>query len=607
MRSRSPQSARGQRTVVGRLCVVAAAATALTLAVVTPPASAAAVGPGTPGAITISSVTSSSVALKWGGSSPGSLKVEGYRVLRCSGNPGCTPTTVVTTTDAVTSYTATNLRSGTSYVFGVVALNTDDDLSPLRSSAPVTTAASTDTTAPAAPSSSSVSLSAFSSSRIDVVWAASSSSDVSFYEVFRDGVGVGTVERPNGQRFSDNGLAAGSRHAYAVQAVDSAGNRSPLTTAKSATTLAPGTVQIKRGPYLEQVTGTTATVAWWTNVPSTGVVSYGAGSPTLQAKDAATVQQHVVRLSGLRPGTAYAYTVGNGAGVASTQATFRTAAAAGTSFSFAALGDFGGGSTGESQNATRIATDSTQFIQTLGDNIYPSAGNPDPDFSTVYSDFDTRFYKPFGVAVRTKPFFPANGNQEYYGDGAFWKNFAMPGATPGQNAKWYGYDWGDAHITVLDTEQPFAAGSAQYTFAQHDLSTHQKAKWRIVALQRPPYSSTSANSSSKPVQSSLVPLFQKYGVRLVLSGNSHNYERTYPLTDGTKAATGGTTYIVSGGGGNGFNQFTISPPAYSAFREAGTYEYVRVTVAPTSLTTEAISAADGSVLDRATILPSPSP
>ena len=69
------------------------------------------------------------------------------------------------------------------------------------------------------------------------------------------------------------------------------------------------------------------------------------------------------------------------------------------------------------QNATNIAGAGTQFIQTLGDNIYPSSGNPDPNYTTTYSDFDARFYKPFAAAIAKQSFFPANGNQEYFGDG----------------------------------------------------------------------------------------------------------------------------------------------------------------------------------------------
>jgi hypothetical protein len=59
--------------------------------------------------------------------------------------------------------------------------------------------------------------------------------------------------------------------------------------------------------------------------------------------------------------------------------------------------------------------------------------------------------------------------------------------------------------------------------------------------------------------------------------------------------------VVTGAGGNGFNQFTIAAPAWSAFREADYYEYLRVTVSPSSLTLDAIRADTGAVFDSATI------
>ena len=348
---------------------------------------------------------------------------------------------------------------------------------------------------------------------------------------------------------------------------------------------------ISRGPYLSNVTTNSAVVSWWTNVATAGTVSVAAKNVM---DPAGTVQHHRVTVTGLSPNTSYPYTV-NSNGVTQS-GTIRTTASPGQTFSFAAIGDFGGGSAGETQNASNIAGAGTQFIQTLGDNIYPSAGLPDPNFSTTYSDFDARFYKPFGPAVKSQAFFPANGNKEYYGDGEFWANFPMPGT----NHSWYSYNWGDAHILVLDSEQPFATGTDQYNFAQSDLAAHQGDAWRIVALQRPPYSSTSANSSSVPVKQYLVPLFQSENVNLVLSGNSHNYERTYPLVNGTPIA-GGITYVVSGAGGNGFNAFSGTAPAYSAFRESSYYEYAKVTVSPSALTVDAIQSSTNSVFDTTTI------
>jgi len=546
--------------------------------------------PTQPGVVTVSSVTASTAALKWGGSTD-NVGIEGYRIYRGPAGAADTALALVATTDAVTSYTATSLRSGYAYKFAVMAIDAANNKSAVRTTT-LTTGTSTDTTAPTAPSSSSVALTAFSSTRIDAVWGASSSSDVAYYEIRRDGALVGTIERPNSQRFSDNGLSPSSSHSYTVTAVDSAGNPSAATTAKSVSTTAAGAVRIARGPYLSNVTGTTAVVSWWSNIPTTGSVTIAG---TKVNDTAGTVQHHTVTVTNLSGGTSYPYTVTSGS--ATGTGTLRTAAAPGGTFSFAAIGDFGGGSAAETQNAANIAVAGTQFVQTLGDNIYPSAGLPDPDFTSTLSDFDGRFYKQFGPVVKNQAFFPANGNKEYYGDGAFWANFPMPGG----NHSWYSYDWGNAHILVLDSEQPYSPGSDQYTFAQADLAAHQADAWRIVAIQRPPYSSTTANSSSGPVKQFLVPLFQSQHVNLVLSGNSHNYERTHPLIDGNPVTTGGITYLVSGAGGNGFNVFQMAAPAYSAFRESTFSEFVKVTVSPASLVVDGIRADTNTVFDTVTL------
>jgi chitodextrinase len=333
-------------------------------------------------------------------------------------------------------------------------------------------------------------------------------------------------------------------------------------------------------------------ISWWSNIATVGSVTIAGRNVT---DPAGPLQHHAVTISGLVGDTSYPYTVTSGS-VTGT-GTLRTAATAGQTFSFAAIGDYGGGSPGELQNANNIGTAGTQFIQTLGDNIYPAAGLPDPDFSTVYSDFDGRFYKQFNPVIKNQTFFPANGNKEYYGDGAFWNNFPMPGS----NHSWYSYDWGNAHILVLDSEMAIDPNSAQFAFAQADLVGHQGNTWRIVAIQRPPYSSSSANSSSVPVRQFLVPLFQTQNVDLVLSGNSHNYERTFPLKNDVPVSSGGITYIVSGGGGNGFNTFQLAQPAYSAFREATFSEFVKVTVSPSAITVDGIRSDSNAVFDSTTI------
>jgi hypothetical protein len=552
--------------------------------------------PTQPGAITVTGVTESSAALSWG-NSVDDVRVAGYRVYRGPGAAADSGLKLIATTDAIPSYAPTWLYSGKPYKFGVVAIDAANNASPMRT-VTLTTTASSDATAPDPPSSGSVFARAFSSSRIDVTWGASASTDIASYQVIRDGKLVATVELPGGLRWSDNGLGAGTAHSYVVKAVDSAVNVSAGTTARNASTLAAGTAQIARGPYLSNVTGTSAVISWWTNIPTPGVASWGLASATERSAGdpAGSVVGHSVTIGGLTPGTRYLYQVGNGAGLVSAASSFRSAAAPGQAFTFAAIGDFGGGGGGTAQNAANIAAAGTSFILTAGDNIYPSAGHPDPDFATTLSDFDQRFYRPFGPAIATQAFVPANGNKEYYGDGAFWWNFPMPGS----NHSWYGYDWGDAHILVLDTEQPFGRGTEQYAFAESDLAAHKGAAFRIVVIHKPPYSSTSAVSSSPTVQQQLVPLFEQQRVSLVLSGNSHNYERSQPLIAGAPASSG-ITYVVTGAGGNGFNKFTIPPPAWSAFREDAYFEYVHIAVSPATLRLDAVRADTNTVFDSATV------
>ncbi|MGS0687643.1 fibronectin type III domain-containing protein [Nakamurella sp. GG22] len=533
-------------------------------------------------------VTDTSALLSWTKPSTGG-SVEGYRIYRGAADVADDRLALIETVDPSTAYRAVQLRSGHRYKFGVAAIDVHNNEFPIRVGV-VTTAVSKDRTPPDPVPDGSLVVKPFSHSRIDIDWGRSPSSDLSYYEVSRDGVLVGSVERPFADRYSDNNLSPSSTHSYTVTAIDSAGNRSAATVAKSATTLAPGTSSVVRGPVVSDVTGDSAVVSWWTNIPTTGSVSVNGAS---FEDESGAVQHHQVTLTGLSAGRQYPYTVSDGA-----SGSFWTAAGPGAVFSFAAIGDFGTGSPSQEKNAENIAAAGTQFVQTLGDNVYPSAGLPDADFTTSLSDFDNRFYDPMEPVLRGQAIFPANGNKEYYADGAFWEHIPMPG----ENHSWYSFTWGDAHIVVLDTELPFGPKSKQYAFLARDLAAHQAEKWRIVVFQRPPYSSTSGNSSSLAVQQYLVPLFQTSNVALVLSGNSHNYERTFPLINGAPVKSGGITYVVSGGGGNTLTAFTAPQPAWTAFRQDTEFEFAKVTVSPENILVEGVAADTAGTFDSATIV-----
>jgi cellulose/xylan binding protein with CBM9 domain/fibronectin type III domain protein len=96
-----------------------------------------------------------------------------------------------------------------------------------------------DNTAPAAPTSPT--LTVVSSSQIDVSWTASTSSDVAKYNIYRATTGTPTLFKTvTASPYHDTGLTAGTSYTYQISAVDAAGNESPRTAAKSATTTGGG-------------------------------------------------------------------------------------------------------------------------------------------------------------------------------------------------------------------------------------------------------------------------------------------------------------------------------------------------------------------------------
>lgn len=544
--------------------------------------------PSRPGTITVSHLTSTSATLGWA-SSTDDVRVIGYRVYRGPAASADADLTLIAMLDATSSYSATSLYSSTAYKFGIQAIDAANNRSALRT-VTVTTLNSSDTAAPTAPTTRPAAT-AFSDDRIDLTWSPSNSRDVAGYQVLRNGTVIATLDLPGALRYSDNGLSPTTSYSYSVKARGSNGLLSPASTATSATTLPAATVKIARGPFSSRVTGSSAVISWWTNEPTSGSVTIGGRTVT---DPAGPTRHHEISVTGLQPGTGYHYAVTSAGATAS--GTFRTAARPGETFTFAMIGDFGGGGPGARENAASIKAAGTDFLQTVGDNVYPTSGLPDPDFATTYSDFDQRFFKPFGPTVKEQAFFAANGNKEYYGDGQWWDAFPMHGS----NHSWYSYNWGDAHILVLDAEVPYSPGTEQYAFAEADLKASQNVKWRIAVTHVPPYSSTDLSASSKDVQRHLVSLFEAHKVHLVASGNSHNYERTHPMLNGARVEAG-VTYLVTGAGGNGFNRFTMAQPAYTAFRQDSYYQYIRVTVSASALRVEGRRADTGAVFDSTTI------
>ncbi len=361
-------------------------------------------------------------------------------------------------------------------------------------------------------------------------------------------------------------------------------------------TFPPAAVALTRGPYLQNVTPDAATVVWRTAAPSAGTLAIraaGALTDTLHAEGGPPGTDHLVRVTGLAPDTAYRYTVLADGGALGPDAGFRTAPAPGatTPFTFAVWGDSGCACAAQAAVAAAIAQSRPDLLLHVGDLIYQTgqASGYDPQFFAVYSP-----------TLATAPVYPVLGNHDMVTDsGAPWQQvFYLPGDAGAHATRYYSFTWGNVHFLALDSEAPYDPTSAQYAWLLQDLESPaaQTATWRIAYFHQPPYSSGYGHGSTLALREAWGPLFERFGVDLVFSGHEHNYERTTPRRD--YAAVGGThavTYVVTGGGGQ-----TLYPLGRQAWTAAAAmvHHFVRVQVVGPHLTLDAIDLT-GQVFDHA--------
>jgi hypothetical protein len=107
---------------------------------------------------------------------------------------------------------------------------------------------------------------------------------------------------------------------------------------------------------------------------------------------------------------------------------------------------------------------------------------------------------------------------------------------------YYSFDYQNVHFTIIYSspgetshqtiKAPFTEGSDQYEFIKNDLakaSTDPNIDWIVAVYHKFAYTSPSTLETVNEIRNILHPLFDKYGVDLVLEGHQHNYQRSYPM------------------------------------------------------------------------------
>lgn len=187
-------------------------------------------------------------------------------------------------------------------------------------------------------------------------------------------------------------------------------------------------------------------------------------------------------------------------------------------FNFVAAGDFG---CGDEPNRTieGMTKKDPEIVIALGDLSYDKSAACWLN-SIIPLDTSGRIKITFGDHDLTKKMFKYSDYLQHF-------NMTRP---------FYSFNYANVHFLAMATAKnsiiPYRNGSEQYNFVHRDLrnaSDNKSVDWIIVYSFRPFYSSDTLHSGQEDLPDTYHPLFDMYGVDIVLQAHSHNYQRTFPL------------------------------------------------------------------------------
>jgi 3',5'-cyclic AMP phosphodiesterase CpdA len=327
---------------------------------------------------------------------------------------------------------------------------------------------------------------------------------------------------------------------------------------------------IARGPFIQRVGETTATVVVETELVVPATLHWGQGRATDQKLESPAGRRHVFDLTGLVPQSQITYRVEAGDDQTA-DIRFHTAPGAREALRIAVYGDVRGGHQTHRALLAAMRGESPDLVVATGDLVL--RGTDEGDWQ--------RFFAVTADTFATVPFYTAIGNHDVGRSGDELRTadqvFAMPPGPANRPAAtfWYSYDVANVHLVFLDSNA--YERREQREWFEADLAAARKRKVRaiVVVTHDGPYSRGSHRGSSI-AQRDYVPIMTRYRVDLVLSGHDHIYQR---------GSIGGIDYIVSGGGGSQlYSQACGMPKGRKCAVEDGmqffarTHHYVLVTI-----------------------------
>lgn len=335
--------------------------------------------------------------------------------------------------------------------------------------------------------------------------------------------------------------------------------------------LATGPATVIRGPYLQVGRPDAVIVRWRTDIATDSRVRYGSGPSQLTqtVTIGGTRTEHEVELTGLSAETLYFYDVGaTGLSLAGGDVDhhFVTSPTASSSplITFWVTGD--SGECAQTQegcdDVTAVADAYLDFAGSLPARLWLMLGDNAYDIGTE-NEHTRGVFDAFPQILRNTVLWPSPGNHEFGASdspsqtGPYYEGFTLPtageagGLTSGTEA-YYSFDYGNVHFVALDSHDtdrsapanpttnvcPGGQGGAMYQWVCADLAATDR-DFVIAFWHHPPYTKGSHDSDDsgdsggrmEEMRERFLPVFEEYGVDLVLTGHSHSYERSM-LIDG---------------------------------------------------------------------------
>lgn len=303
--------------------------------------------------------------------------------------------------------------------------------------------------------------------------------------------------------------------------------------------------QVNRYPYIQQPTETTVLIAWQTQNPETGTISWGSSPTSLSnsQSDITPSNNHDFTLTGLQPNTQYYYEISNTGGFASAVESFWTAKPQiEEQLSFLHYGDCGYDNSVQNSISALMEQESVDFAVVAGD-VDQGIGD----------NYDNVFFKVYKNMLARECHYTALGNHDIIANNGadFYDAFYQPTNNPQNTEHYYTFTWGNAKFICLDSNMDYSPGSDQHNFLLDELRCNEH-HWVFVFCHHPPWTNGWDPLYYIPFQTwyeydgedamrtELVPYFEQYNVDFMLNGHSHCYQR---------GNLNGVEYVISGGAG----------------------------------------------------------